>query len=84
MSAPSSSDPSSLDQDWFHVDCWGEVMTAKQADYRQNVERDGLAALLAPYVAPMPQPNPAAVVSLPEQVSQVVPLPGPVGSETEG
>lgn len=35
--------------DWYHSDCWQDVLAAEQAQYERQVAETGLAALIAPY-----------------------------------
>ena len=48
-------DPSAADE-WFHPDCWVDVVSARQNDYHQSVEELGLSALLAPYATAAAKP----------------------------
>jgi hypothetical protein len=48
--------PADGEDGWFHTDCWAEVCSAQQEEYRQSVQRLGLAALIAPYVSPVSRP----------------------------
>ncbi len=43
---------------WFHADCWDDVRSAKQKEYREQIERFGLAGLLGPYLVPAKDPAP--------------------------
>lgn len=63
---------------WFHPDCWAAVLAKRQQDYHQQIQSQGLEALIAPYVSATPA---ARTEVLPVQVPAQVPLPAQASAE---
>jgi hypothetical protein len=48
---------SGVTQTWFHPDCWASVLSEQQRQYHQQIQAQGLDALIAPYVLAAPAAN---------------------------
>ena len=55
---------------WFHPDCWAAVLAKRQQDYHQQIQAQGLEALIAPYVSATPIAR-----------TEVLPVPVPVPAQ---
>jgi hypothetical protein len=45
---------SDVTEAWFHPDCWAAVLSEQQRQYHQQIQAQGLDALIAPYVLAAP------------------------------
>lgn len=57
---------------WFHPDCWAAVLAKRQQDYHQQIQAQGLEALIAPYVSATPSAR-----------TEVLPVPVPAQASAE-